>query len=234
MLQNLKPVIDLCSGEDSQSAVCIQSWIEHIMKHRQIYFGCQEADNTFLSKVFFAIDRALQIHWKSCVDCLDRTSVNDKILFMSDIQTNIERHNFTYLLPKSFLDKFKPNPEDGSQIGSGNPGNEGKGGLKGGKRFPFDKDKGGYNKKLRVTDDHNQWHLKEGEHFSDLFWSNQEKCPKTKEGSLICMKFFIRGFCDKTCLRAHKLTKQEEKDFAAFVSHCRNKDFQQGTEEEKP
>lgn len=41
MLQNLKAVIDLCFREESQLAICILSWIGHIMKHRQIYFGCQ-------------------------------------------------------------------------------------------------------------------------------------------------------------------------------------------------
>jgi hypothetical protein len=44
--------------------------------------------------------------------------------------------------------------------------------------------------------------------------------PKTKEGKFICMNFFLRGFCDKSCPRSHKLSQEEEKAFDSFVSAC--------------
>jgi hypothetical protein len=219
MLENLKAITTLCFGEESHSTICIQSWVDHMMRHRQMYKSCHESDNSFLTQVLFAIDTALQIHWRSCADAEDRTSVNDKILIMDDLQMNIERHNFSYLLPKNLLDKLQPEqkPEDD---GAKYPKN---------KKFKGDKDKDNNNfKKNRITDNHTQWHLKETENFAEIFYANKSKCPRTKDGILICMKFFIRGFCDRNCTRAHQLSESEEKEFDIFISHCRKKDFPQG------
>ncbi len=71
-----------------------------------MYKSLQATDNTFFSQVLFAIDRGLQIHWRSCCNASDRDSVNDKILLMQDKQDLIIQHNFTYRLPKSLQDKL--------------------------------------------------------------------------------------------------------------------------------
>lgn len=111
MLENLKAITTLCFGEESHSSICIQSWVDHMMRHRQMYKSCHDSDNSFLTQVLFAIDTSLQIHWRSCADHDERTSVNDKILIMNDLETNIERHNFSYLLPRILLDKLNPDPK---------------------------------------------------------------------------------------------------------------------------
>jgi hypothetical protein len=67
---------------------------------------------------------------------------------------------------------------------------------------------------------HFRWRVRENENFHSIFYSNQKKCPKTKEGKFICMNFFLRGFCDKSCPRSHKLSQEEEKAFDSFVSAC--------------
>jgi hypothetical protein len=104
---------------------------------------------------------------------------------------------------------------------------------------PDEKDNNGKNNKLKggqenkqqfkswkdiITNNdpsHAHWRLQEGENFSKRFYFNQKKCPKTKDGKLICMKLFIRGICDKTCTRVHKLSPDDEKAFDNFVAHCR-------------
>jgi hypothetical protein len=166
MVKKIKAIIDLCFGEESQSAICLQSWCDHIFDNCQLYMGWEESDPSFYSKVLCAIDKSLQIHWKSCYDCPDRSSVNDKILFMQKIQTDIESQWFFYQLPKAFLDKLKP-PEDSIESNGGKEN-----GKKGGKkRFYEDKFKDRDNlRRQRITDDHEQWHLKEGESFADLFY----------------------------------------------------------------
>jgi hypothetical protein len=58
-------------------------------------------------QVLFSIDRALQIHWKSCCDNSRRDSVNGRILMMQEKQDMIIQHNFTYKLPKVILDKLQ-------------------------------------------------------------------------------------------------------------------------------
>jgi hypothetical protein len=63
--------------------------------------------------------------------------------------------------------------------------------------------------------------VKQGEEFAKVFYKNQKQCPKTSDGKQICMKYFIRGFCDKSCPRVHKLTAADEKIFGDFVLACR-------------
>ena len=227
MVTNLKAVVDLCFGPQSQSAICLQSWCEHIFDNRQLYLGWEENDPHFHTKVLFAIDKALQIHWNSCYEQTDRNSVNDKVLFMHQIQADIENQRFFYQLPKCIQDKIKPLEEISSPSDKDNK-------KKGGKYKKFQDDLRESLKKQRITDDHSQWHLKDGESFKELFYPFTDRCPKTSDGSFICMKFFLRGFCDKNCTRAHKLSKAEEKAFDKFVSQCRRKDFQQGAGPETP
>jgi hypothetical protein len=68
---------------------------------------------------------------------------------------------------------------------------------------------------------HLHWHIKDGENFSKLFYSNSKKCPKTSNGKLICMRYFLREICDKSCNRCHKLSKEDKKAFDNFVGRCR-------------
>jgi hypothetical protein len=64
------------------------------------------------------------------------------------------------------------------------------------------------------------WRLQEGENFSKVFYKKQKECPKTGDGKLICMKFFVRGLCDKSCSRAHSLSKEDSKKFEKFLADC--------------
>jgi hypothetical protein len=64
------------------------------------------------------------------------------------------------------------------------------------------------------------WHVKQGEDFAKVFYKNQKLCPKTHDGKTICMKYFLRGFCDKSCTRAHTLTPDDEKAFGHYAFSC--------------
>jgi hypothetical protein len=35
------------------------------------------------------------------------------------------------------------------------------------------------------------------------------------------MKYFLHGFCDKSCTRAHTLSKEDEEEFDKFINCCR-------------
>jgi len=131
----------------------------------------------------------------------------------------IIQHNFTYNIPKLLRDKLfqskKVEPEQKVENGRANK-------LLG----EYDKDKKHQFKSWKdiITDNdpkHVNWRLQDGENFSQRFYLNQKKCPKTKDGKTICMKLFICGICDKSCTRAHKLSPEDEKAFNEFVSHCR-------------
>jgi hypothetical protein len=63
MTQNYHSLISLCFGQQSHSALFLESWANHMYKNRLMYKSLQASDNTFFSQVLFAIDRALQIHW---------------------------------------------------------------------------------------------------------------------------------------------------------------------------
>ncbi len=99
----------------------------------------------------------------------------------------------------------------------------------GGGRFKGSEDKNKYKDKKNedkevITDDnkaHQKWRVRNGESFSKVFYFNQKKCPKNKDGELLCMKFFITGICNSSCQRIHKLTPDDEKAFDKFVISCR-------------
>ncbi len=224
MIKNLRAVMSLYFGPKSLTVLCLSSWVTHFEHNRVYYKSLQDADPSFLTQVLFAVDRALQIYWHSCGDSEDRRAINSKILQMQDLQNNIERHNFSYILPRVLSDKFLPEPTNGAKTPPKKPGK---------KRDQKDKDsdKDSNKKKQRIEDHHKHWHVKPNENFSDLFWKNSSKCPKTKNGSTICMKFFLKGFCNKSCSRAHKLSTEEEAEFEDFINKCRSSDFHQGAED---
>jgi hypothetical protein len=189
MLKNMRAVMNLYFGENSPTSQCLTSWITHFEFNRVYYRSLQDADQSFLTQVLFAIDRALQIYWHSCGDTEDRRA-NTRILHMQDLQNNIERHNFSYILPRMFLDKF--NPESSESTG----GKDANGKKLGKKRDKQDGDKDkDLKKKQQIEDHHKHWHMKSNENFSELFWKKNSHCPKAKNGNIICMKFFLKGFC---------------------------------------
>ncbi len=225
MTQNYHAVIALCFGPKSHSAKFLQDWGNHMYNNRMMYKSLQARDNSFFTQVLFCIDRALQIHWCSCCNCEDRESVNDKVLFMSNKRDLIIEHNFTYTIPKLLQDKVLKPPQDVLDQDKSQKFLKGKN-----DKDVKDKDnKNGFKslKDIIVDNDpnHTPWRLQDGENFSKLFYFNQKKCPKTADGKQICMKLFIRGICDKSCSRVHKLSKDDEKNFGHFVERCREGGF---------
>ncbi len=224
MIKNLRAVMSLYFGPKSLTVICLSSWVTHFEHNRVYYRSLQDADPSFLTQVLFAVDRALQIYWHSCSDSEDRRAINSRILHMQDLPNNIERHNFSYILPRILSEKFLPEPTNGAKTPPKKPGKKRD-------QKEKDSDKDSIKKKQRIEDNHKHWHVKPNENFSDLFWKNSSKCPKTKNGSIICMKFFVKGFCNKSCNRAHKLSNEEEAEFEDFINKCRSSDFHQGAEE---
>jgi hypothetical protein len=216
MTQNFYSVISLCFGRNADSASFLKDWADHMYKNRLMYTSLQASDPFFFAKVLFAIDNALQIHRRSCSTTPDRSSVNDRILLMSETQDSILRHSFIQQIPKSISDKINfllENTKDNKHQGGGkHNGRQGQGN----EYHHFKPD--------IITDNdknHTNWRIKEGEDFAKTFYKNQKQCPKTQDGKPICMKFFIRGFCDKNCTRVHKLSPDEEKNFNRFITNCR-------------
>ncbi len=181
-------------------------------KNRLMYSSLQASNPTFFMKVLFTIDNALQIHWRSCSTSQDCLSVNDRILFMTETQDSILHHNFVQKIPKLLSDKVEGLWEGKSN--GGNKQNSKQGGShdlnKGEPEIISDNDK-----------NHLSWHIKQGEDFSKLFYKNQWQWPKTHDGKSNCMTFFIRGFCDKSCMRVHRLNQEDEKKFEHFILLCR-------------
>jgi hypothetical protein len=136
---------------------------------------------------------------------------------MQDKQDLIIQHNFTYRLPKVILDKLQETNDKKSV----NKDKE--------KEQLPGKQEGKNDQKIKSIKDvlmnhdpnHLQWCIKDGENFSKVFYSNGKKCPKTSDGKLICMRYFLREICDKSYNRCHKLSKEDEKAFDSFVNRCR-------------
>jgi hypothetical protein len=118
---------------------------------------------------------------------------------IQDSQDQLLRHNFIQQLPKILQGKINQSNNKHQQNG---------------KRYPIpDKDKENHNKEIVTDSDksHLCWRMKEGKNFAQVFYPNQQKCPMTKEGKLICMKLFLQGLCDKSCLRAHNYLQKTKR-----------------------
>jgi len=72
-----------------------------------MYTTLYNADPFFFGKVLYAIDNALQVHWRSCSANDDRLSANDRVLLMEDVQESILGFSFTRNIPKSISDKIQ-------------------------------------------------------------------------------------------------------------------------------
>jgi len=188
--------------------------------------------NTLMEIVLYAIDSALQTHWKSCLSTEDQLSVNDRVLRMQDVQESILNLSFSHRIPKAISNKITSHHEKISDKDDKNNGKNVK--FNGGRNgYQNGENRDSKNKDQDVI--HNQdksnphWRLQDGEKFSKIFYHKQKECPKTSEGKLICMKFFLRGLCDKSYNRAHSLSKEDAKKFEKFIADCREeaakKDF---------
>jgi len=224
MTQNFYTVVKLCFGDCCHSAQFLKEWADHMYSNRIMYSTIQASDPFFFAKVLFAIDSALQVHWRSCSLASDRLSVNDRVLQMSDIQESILRMSFKQTLPKPIIDKISNHLENiKEKDGNGKNGKNGKNGYNNGHKnqggdgkFKQDKHDVVYNQ----DKSHPHWRLRDGENFTKVFYNRGKECPKTKDGKIICMKFLIRGLCDASCSRAHSLSKEEAKEFDGFIQGC--------------
>jgi len=220
MTQNFHAVIKFCFGPKAHSTVFLRNWVDHMYENRNMYMTQHASDPYFFAKVLYAIDHALQKHWHSCSMSDDGLSVNDSVLRMHEVQESILSLSFSRQIPKSISDKIdnylekqadkedkgKQDKKNGGGNGNGNGNNS-------------DNKK---NQEVRYNSDKSNphWRLQEGENFSKVFYDKQKECPKTVDGKLICMKFFVRGLCDKGCSRAHSLSKEDSKKFEKFVADC--------------
>jgi len=225
MTQNFYAVIKLCFGPSSHSAMFLKGWADHIYENRLMYTTLHSADPFFFAKVLYAIDNALQKHWRSCSISDDRLEVNDRVLYMQDVQDSILDFSFARNIPKAISTKISNYLENKEKDGDGKNGKYGNG-L--GKNKFKDKKQGkdDENKEdvLHNNDkSHPYWRIKDGENFSKVFYANQKHCPKTSDGKMICMKFLIRGMCDTSCTRAHSLSKEDSKNFDEFIAGCRER-----------
>jgi hypothetical protein len=206
--QNFHAVIALCFGHESHSASFLQNWIDHMYENRLLYTSLQPSNPYFFAKVMFTTNNALQIQWHSCSSAPNRSSVNDNILHMTDTQDLILRLNFSQMLPNTISDKVM------TQLGLGKD-EKGKG-LGQGKQLGKCLPAGNQEKQDLVYDNgksHHHWRIKDNENFAKIFYKNQRECPKTSEGKLICMIFFLQGICTKTCTRTHTLSSKDASGF---------------------
>jgi hypothetical protein len=122
MTQNLHAVLKLCFSPSAHSSVFLKGWADHMYENRIMYSTFQSADPYFFTKVLFAIDSALLVHWRLCETTDDRMSVNDSILHMSDIQDSILCLSFSQQMPKpsdKILHSLESNKEKDGKYGQG-------------------------------------------------------------------------------------------------------------------
>jgi hypothetical protein len=111
MAQNFYTVSKLCFGPKAQCSSFLKDWADHMYENRTMYTTQHSADPFFYAKVLYAIDSALQTHWKSCSSAEDRLSVNDRVLHMQDVQESVLNLSFGRQIPKAISDKISSHLE---------------------------------------------------------------------------------------------------------------------------
>jgi hypothetical protein len=191
--QNFYTLIKLCFSPKAHSANFLKDWADHMYGNRNMYLTQHFADPFFFAKVLFAIENALQSHWRSCSTASDRLSVNGTVLRMQDVQESILSLSFSRQIPKSISDRFSNYLDKNSEKDDKNHGKNGKSNGKNGKNGGGNYDGKHKDKDQEVLynpDKSNpHWRLQEGENFSKIFYNHQKDCPKTSNNKLICMKF---------------------------------------------
>lgn len=137
-----------------------------------MYTTLYNADPFFFGKVLYAIDNALQVHWRSCSANDDRLSANDRVLLMEDVQESILGFSFARNIPKSISDKIQNYLDQKDKDNNGKNG-EGKfgGGRNGKIKLKGLGDGKGKQDVIHNPDkSHPNWRLKDGENFSKLFY----------------------------------------------------------------
>jgi len=213
MTQNFHAVVKFCFGPKAHSAVFLHEWADHMYENRNMYITQHASDPYFFVKVLYAIDHALQKHWRSCSLSDDRLSGNDNVLPMHEVQDSILSLAFSRQSPKAISEKIDNYLEKNSD-----KDNKGKNGRQNGGGNGNNQDGNQKHQDMLYNSDKSnlQWRLQEGENFSKVFYVKQKECPKTA-----CMKFLVRGLCDKSCNRAHSISKEDSKKFDKFVADCR-------------
>jgi hypothetical protein len=64
MTQKFHAVVKLCFGPKSHSAVFLKDWADHMYENRCMYVTQHASNSYFFAKVLYAIDHAIQKHWK--------------------------------------------------------------------------------------------------------------------------------------------------------------------------
>ena len=106
MTQNFYAVIKLCFGPASHSASFLKDWADHMYKNGLMYTTMHSSDPYFFAKVLYTIDNALQKHWRSCSTSNDRLSVNNRVLYMQEVQDSILDFSFSRNIPKVITEKI--------------------------------------------------------------------------------------------------------------------------------
>jgi len=73
----------------------------------------------------------------------------------------------------------------------------------------------------KISDSSDKNGFNQGSKHNGKFKQGIQEDGAKEEGKTICMKLFLRGFCDKSCPRVHKLSPDDENAFYKFVIDCR-------------
>lgn len=212
-VQNFYASCSLIFGESAKLTRAVKTWIIHAMRNRQVYEALQARDLTFLSQVLYCIDTAVQTHLDSCLVNEYRSDVDDECLDFAQDQAQILKRKFIVLLPEC-LQTTKRDLDDPSD--STYPAKK-----------PRNADgKHDEEKKVKNMKPNQRWLLKrdENESFGKIFHHNIKSCPKQGD-KFICLKFWIKGECNKGCRNLHEQIKEDTKNrFGKWVQACRDGD----------
>jgi hypothetical protein len=213
-------------GNESILAIQLKDFVANIKgRHSITYKNRITADNTFATKILWAVDSFVQLFLEGCRKGANREDVNQGVIDLDALNLDVIMFRFDADLPRSFHIKEENAKEnDNPSNTSSTDSNNGKGKRKGTKK------KKSSNKKIKNDDHIAEFKMADSETWEKTF---QEKCPDSRVkfmGTYMCLCFHMKGECwsegcnyKKSHVPAANIPDIKKQGYIEYMAECRRK-----------
>mmetsp|Transcript_30249 Transcript_30249/g.70824 ORF Transcript_30249/g.70824 Transcript_30249/m.70824 type:complete len:645 (+) Transcript_30249:65-1999(+) len=88
----------------SELQIFVDLWLDHMIKNETAYETCVRMDDAFFLKMFYFIDKAVQVFLSACERATNRTRVPDEVFESNQYKRDILMHQSPFNMPSQFQD----------------------------------------------------------------------------------------------------------------------------------
>jgi hypothetical protein len=214
MIQQLKyfaGAYDIFFGEHSVATASIITLISVVKKYKQPFKAKAIEEGDFVSKFVFAVDKQMQMLFKSISQAKVRSDVDNSTLNFSGLVDSVWYGNFVQSLPPTFskmdnLKKLQSNSKPNSN----------------GSKKQIDDS----NRNVTSSSPIQEFKLLPGKTWVSNFAGKKESQVKWDKNTWMCPRWFILGRCFSNChncaSHVESVTNKKHNDFSEFLKKCRS------------